>query len=207
MTQQRELEVTRRSVFGKQTKMLRREGKIPGNIYGHGQEPIPVQFDGHTFERLSHAHGLRTIVALKGLGSGVETVLVRHVQHHPIKDKILHVDFTRVSMEERIEARIPLHFVGDAPGVKLGGGLLLHLAEALLVECRASALVDALEVDITGLTEIDSIMYAREVKLPANYILATDPDEPIVKVAAPRTKLAEEGTATASSIETKPEAS
>src|SRR5215472_2881314 len=91
MAQQRELEVTRRSVFGKQTKKLRREGKIPGNIYGHGQEPIPVQFDGHTFERLSHAHGLRTIVALKGLESGVETVLVRHVQHDPIKDRIVHV--------------------------------------------------------------------------------------------------------------------
>lgn len=211
MVQQRELEVTRRSVFGKQTKMLRREGKIPGNVYGHGREPIPVQLDGHTFERLSHTHGLRTIVTLKGLGSSAETVLVRHVQRDPIKDKILHVDFTRVSMEERIEARIPLHFVGDAPGVKLGGGLLLHLVEALPVECRASELVDALEVDITGLTEIDSIMYAREVKLPANYILATDPDEPIVKVAAPRTRLAEEeaaeGTAAASSTETKPEAS
>jgi large subunit ribosomal protein L25 len=211
MVQQRELEVTRRSVSGKQTKKLRREGQIPGNIYGHGQESIPVQFNGHTFERLSHTQGLQSIVALKGLGSGVETVLVRHVQREPIKDKILHVDFTRVSMDERIEARIPLHFVGDAPGVKLAGGLLLHLLEALPIECRASEIVEALEVDITSLTDIDSIMYAREVKLPASYTLATDPDEPIIKVAAPRTRLPEEETVEvptpAASTEPKPEAS
>jgi len=211
MAQQREFEVTRRLVFGKETKMLRREGKIPGNIYGHGQEPIPVQFDGHAFERLSHAHGLRTIIALKGLGSGVETVLVRHVQRDPIKDRILHVDFTRVSMEERIETRIPLHFVGDAPGVTLAGGLLLHLLEALPVECRASELVDAIEVDITSLAEIDAIIYAREVKLPANYTLMADPDEPIIKVAASRAKLPEEAAAEApapaTSAETKSEGS
>jgi large subunit ribosomal protein L25 len=209
MVQQREIEVTRRSVFGKQTKKLRHEGKIPGNVYGHGQEPIPVQFDSHTFERLSHAHGLRSIVTLKGLESGVETVLVRHVQREPTKDKILHVDFTRVSMDERIEARLPLHFVGDAPGVKLAGGLLLHLLEALAVECRASEIVEAIEVDITSLTDIDSIMYAREVKLPANYTLVTDPDEPIIKVAASRARLpeAETAEAPAASTETKPEAS
>ena len=206
MAQQREFEVTRRSVFGKQTKRLRREGKIPGNVYGHGQEPIPVQFDGHTFERLTHARGLRGIVVLKGLGSSVETVLVRHIQREPIKDNILHVDFTRVSMDERIEARIPLHFVGDAPGVKLAGGLLLYLVEALAVECRAAEIVDALEVDITKLTDIDSIMYAREVELPANYTLFTDPEEPIIKVAAPRTRLPEaEPAEVAAPAETKSE--
>jgi len=208
MVQQRELEVTHRSVFGKQTRKLRREGKIPANVYGHGQEPTPVQFDGHTFERLGYAHGLRSIVTLKGLGSGVETVLVHHVQREPIKDKILHVDFTRVSMDERIETKIPLHFAGEAPGVKVAGGMLLHLLEALLVECRASEIVEAIEVDITNLADIDSVIYAREVKLPANYILVTDPDELIIKIAATRAKLEAETTeAPAASTETKPEAS
>jgi large subunit ribosomal protein L25 len=191
MAAQRELEVTRRSVFGKQTKKLRREGKIPGNIYGHGLESIAVEFDSHTFERLSHQSGFRSIVSLKGLGSSVETVLVRSVQLDPIKDKVLHVDFTRVSMDERIETEIPLHFVGEAPGVKLTGGVLLHLVEALPVACSASDIVGAIEVDISPLTEIDAMLYAREVKLPANYALTIDPEEPIVKVAAPRARAAE----------------
>jgi large subunit ribosomal protein L25 len=194
MVEQRELEVARRSIFGKQTKKLRRKGQIPGNIYGHGQESIPVQFDSYTFDRLSHQHGFRSVISLKGLGSGVEMVLVRHVQREPTKERILHVDFTRVSMDERIEARIPLHFVGEAPGVKLAGGLLLHLLESLPVECRVSEIVEAIEVDVSGLTDIDSILSAREVKLPANYILVADPEEPIVKIAAPRTRLLQEET-------------
>lgn len=194
---QQELEVTQRTVFGKHTKKLRREGKIPGNIYGHGQEPIPVQFASYTFDRLSQAHGFRGIVSLQGLGARTETVLVRHVQRDPIKDKILHVDFTRVSLDERIEARIPLHFVGDAPGVKFAGGLLLHLLEALPVECRASEIVEAIEVDTSQLTDIDSIMYVREIKLPANYTLATDPEEPIAKIAAPQVRASEQEITTA----------
>ena len=194
---QQELEVTQRTVFGKHTKKLRREGKIPGNIYGHGQEPIPVEFDSYTFDRLSQAHSFRGIVSLKGLGARTETVLVRHVQRDPIKDKILHVDFTRVSLDERIEARIPLHFVGDAPGVKFAGGLLLHLLEALPVECRASEIVEAIEVDTSQLTDIDSIMYVREIKLPANYTLATDPEEPIAKIAAPQVRVSEQEITTA----------
>lgn len=207
MAEQKELEVTRRSVFGKQTKKLRREGKIPGNVYGHGQEPIPVQFDSHTFDRLSHQHGFRHLIALRGLGSSTETVLVRHIQHEPAKDKVLHVDFTRVSMDERIEARIPLRFVGEAPGVKLAGGLLLHLVEALLVECRASEIVEAIEVDISKLAEIDAIMYAHEVKLPANYTLATDPEEPIVKIDVTRGRVSEAEVAESSAPTTKPEIS
>jgi large subunit ribosomal protein L25 len=207
MVQQRELEVTRRSVFGKQTKKLRQEGKTPGNIYGHRQEPIAVQFNSHTFARLGHQHGLRSILTLKGLESGVETVLVRHVKRYIIKDTVLHVDFTRVSMDERVEAKIPLHFVGEAPGVKLAGGLLLHLVEALPVECRASEIVEAIEVDIGTLTDVDAMIYAREVKLPANYTLATDPEEPIIKVAAPRTKVSETEAAEVPPPATTPEVS
>jgi large subunit ribosomal protein L25 len=186
MRQQRELEVTPRLVFGKETKKLRREGKIPGNIYGHGQESIGVQFSSLAFERLSHQHGSGSVVCLKGLESKVETVLVRHVQRDPVKGNILHVDFTRVGLDERIESRMPLHFVGEAPGAKLSGGLLLHLMEALPVECSASDILEALDVDVSGLAEIDAILYARDIPLPANYTLTIDPDEPIVKIAATR---------------------
>ena len=213
MTQQRELEVTQRSVFGKGTKKLRREGNIPGNIYGHGQESIAIQFSGLAFDHLTHQHGSGSIVSLKGLQSKVETVLVRRVQRDPVKSKILHVDFTRVGIDERIEARIPLHFVGDAPGVKLSGGLLLHLLEALLVECSASDILESLDIDVSGLVEIDAILYARDVKLPPNYTLITDPEEPIAKLAASRAKLPETETAEVSThaastgaSTTKPEA-
>ena len=206
--QQRELEVAPRVVFGKETKKLRREGKIPGNISGHGQESIGIQFSGLAFDHLSHQRGSGSVVALKGLGSKVETVLVRHVQRSPAKGNILHVDFTRVGLDERIESRMPLHFVGDAPAVKELGGVLLHLIEALPVECSVSDILEALDVDVSGLAEIGAILYARDVKLPTHYTLTIDPDEPIAKIAATRGERSETAPTPATGVETpatKPE--
>jgi len=187
-----ELAVTPRTVVGKATKSLRRTGIIPANIYGHKQDSIAIQIDAHTFDRLRREHGLRSIISLRLPGKkGTQTVLVRHIQYDPLSGKILHVDFSRVSMQERIEMKVPLHFVGEAPGVKLQGGVLLHLLEALPVECKASDIIEAIEVDLSPLTEIDSILHARDVKLPAGYKLAVDADDPIIKLTAPRVELPE----------------
>jgi len=198
MAQATELAVTPRTVVGKATKRLRKTGVIPANIYGHKEASIAVQIDAHTFDRLRREHGLRNIVSLRLPGEkGTQMVLVRNIQYDSISGKILHVDFSRVSMQERIEMKIPLHFIGEAPGVKLHGGVVLHLLEALPVECRASDIIDAIEVDLSSLTEIDSMVYARDVKLPAGYKLAVDADDPIVKVTPPRVEVPEAEAATA----------
>ncbi len=190
MAQTTELAVTPRTIVGKATKRLRVQGFIPANIYGHKEASLAVQIEAHTFDRLRREHGLRNIISLRLPDKkGKQTVLVRHIQYDPLSGKILHVDFSRVSMQERIETKIPLHFIGDAPGVKLQGGVLLHLLEALPVECRASDIVEAIEVDLSPLTEIDSILHARDVKLPAGYRLTIDAADPVVKVTAPRVEL------------------
>ncbi len=187
-----ELAVTPRTIVGKATKHLRRAGVIPANIYGHGEASIAVQVGTQTFNRLRREHGLRSIVSLRLPGNkGTQTVLVRHIQYDSLSGKILHVDFSRVSMQERIEMKVPLHFTGEAPGVKLHSGILLHLLEALPVECKASDIVEAIEVDLSPLTEIDSIINARDVKLPEGYTLAVDGDDPVVKVTAPRVEVPE----------------
>ena len=187
-----ELVVTPRTVVGKATKSLRRTGIIPANIYGHKEASIAVQIDAHALDRLRRENGLRSIISLRLPGKkGTQTVLVRHIQHDPLSGKILHVDFSRVSMQERIEMKIPLHFAGEAPGVKLQGGVLLHLLEALPVECKASDIVEAIEVDLSPLTEIDSILHARDIKLPAGYKLAVEGDDPIIKLTAPRIEVPE----------------
>ena len=187
-----ELAVTPRTIVGKATKRLRRAGVIPANIYGHGEASIAVQVDTRAFYRLRREHGLRNIVSLRLPGKkGMQTVLVRHIQYDSLSGKILHVDFSRVSMQERIEMKVPLHFTGEAPGVKLHSGILLHLLEALPVECKASDIVEAIEVDLSPLTEIDAIIYARDMKLPEGYTLAIDGDDPVVKVTAPRVEVPE----------------
>ena len=193
MAEQTELAISPREVMGKATKRLRKAGIIPANIFGHNEESQAVQIEAVAFEQLVRAHRATSIIALRQPGDGTpQTALIRHVQRDPRSGKIIHVDFFRVSLTERITSRVPLHFVGEAPAVKLEGGVLLHLVDSLEVECEARNLVEYVEVDVTPLTEIDAVIHAEDVKLPAGYTLLTDPKEGVAKVAATRAEKAEE---------------
>ena len=197
MAQQTELVIAPRTVTGKATKRLRKVGIIPANIYGHDQPSQAVQVDALTFERLLHARATKNLLLLKMDNAAPQIALIRHIAHNPVTRKILHIDFARVSLDERITVNVPLHFVGEAPAVKNEGGVLLHLMDALEVECLASEIVDHIDMDVSGLAEIDDIIHARDVKLPPNYTLVADPNEPVAKVGATRAEIAAEAEAPA----------
>ena len=203
MAQQLELEVSHREITGKAAKRLRKAGIIPANIYGHQEASQAVQVDAVAFERLRRSHAARGIIALRIPDSaGVQTALIRNVQRDPRTGKVLHVDFFRVSMNERLNVKIALRFVGEASAVKDEGGVLLHLMDALEVECMASDIPEYLEVDVSPLDEIDAMLHAEDVKLPANFTLITDPKEGVAKVAATRAEKAEEAEAAAEAAAT-----
>ena len=185
------LEVAPRTVMGKSAKRLRREGLVPANIYGHKKDSTPIQVEELAFDHVRRQHGLRNIISLKLPGSAAENVLVRHIQRDPVTGKIIHVDFARVNVREHLEFKVALNFVGEAPGVKIEGGVLLHLMEAIVVDAAANDIVESLDVDISVLTEIDATLHAGDVKLPARFTLITDANEPIVKVSAPRVEAVE----------------
>jgi large subunit ribosomal protein L25 len=193
MAQQVELQIARREITGKATKRLRKVGIIPANIFGHKEPSQAVQVDAVSFERLQRSHGARGIIGLRMTDSrGVQTALVRHVQRDPRTGKVIHVDFFRVSLRERLNVKVPLRFVGEAPAVKTEGGVLLHLLDALEVECEAGDIPEYIEVDVSPLTEIDALLHAEDVPLPTKFTLITDPKESVAKVAATRAELAEE---------------
>ena len=198
MANQTELVVTRREVTGKAVKHLRKAGLIPANIYGHKEASEAVQINAVDFEALRRARKTAGIISLKlDGGTGSQTALVRHVQRNPINSKILHIDFFRVSLTERIVMKVPLHVVGEAPGVKNENGVLLHLLDALEVECAAQDIVNAFDIDVTSLEHIDDTLHASDVKLPQGFKLLTDPEEAIVKIAATRAEKVEEAEETA----------
>ena len=188
---QTELSVQRREKMGKAVRQLRRDGLIPANIFGHKEASLAVQLSAVDFEALRREHKTTGILALRMDGADLETALVRHVQRHPVTGKIQHIDFFRVGMTDRIEVRVALHFTGESPAVKLEGGVLLHLLDALSVECAAQDIVDSIDVDISSLVEIDDMLTAKDIKLPARYKLITDPEEAIAKVAATRAEIEE----------------
>jgi large subunit ribosomal protein L25 len=207
MAQQTELEISRREVMGKAVKRLRKEGIIPANIFGHNEASMAIQIDAGAFERLRRSHGSRSVLTLRMSGTkSTQTALIRHVQREPHTSKIIHVDFFRVSLSERIRVKVPLHFTGEAPAVKTENGVMLHLLDAIEVECVARDIPEFLEVDVSGLTEIDAILHASDVKLPASFTLITDPEEGIVKVAATRAEVAEEAAEAAAASEAAPAA-
>ncbi len=193
MAQQTELAVTRREITGKAAKHLRKAGLIPANIYGHKEASEAVQVNAVDFEALRRARKTTGIISLNlGDGTGAQTALVRQVQRNPINGKILHIDFFRVSLTERILMKVQLHVVGEAPGVKNENGVLLHLLDTLEVECAAQDIVNSFEVDVTSLEHIDDTLHASDVKLPEGFKLITDPEEGIVKIAATRAEKVEE---------------
>jgi len=196
MAKQVELAVSPREVTGKATSRLRRAGIIPANIYGHGEEPQAVQLLDLDFEGLRRGHHATGVISLKVAGGKrAQTALIRRVQRHPINGRVLHIDFLRVSLRDRIAAKVPLRFEGTAPGVKVEGGVLLHLSDVLEVECAAGEIVEAIEIDVSSLEHIDDVIHAKDVPLPPNFTLVTDPEEAVVKITPPRVEKVEEAEA------------
>lgn len=192
MAQQVELQISPREIMGKAAKRLRKAGIIPANIFGHKEASQAVQVEALAFEALRRTHRSKGILSLRMTGSNnVQTALIRHIQRDPRSGKILHIDFFRVSLTERITVKIPLRITGEAPAVKNEGGVLLHLLDTLEVECAAQDIVEYIEVDVSSLNEIDDIIHARDIQIPLSYTLITEPDEGIAKVAATRAEAAE----------------
>ncbi len=182
-TERVELVAEKRTTLGKQVKRLRREGMVPAVMYGRGFDSIPLQFDSRSLTQvLSHVGGSQLIsVKIKGTKQP-ETALVREVHRDPIRHDLLHVDLYRVTMTERLTAEVPLEIVGASPVIEEREGILLQGLSTVEVECLPGDLVDAIEVDLSELTEVDQAVHVRDLAIPAGIDVLTDPDEMIVRV-------------------------
>lgn len=177
-----ELAAEPRTLLGKQVNQLRRTGWVPAVMYGHGFDPLPLQLPAHGLKRMLAEVGGSQLVNIQIKGKDQpEMALVRDVQRDPIKGTLLHVDFYRVSMTEKITTEIPLTLVGESPVVARKEGLLLHGVSAVEVRCLPADLVETIGVDISGL-EMNQAIYVRELAVPAGIEVLADPDEMIVRV-------------------------
>jgi len=178
-----ELTAERRTLVGKQVKQLRRQGWLPAVMYGHGFAPVPLQFEAKNLMRaLAQISGSQLVsIRIEGQ-SQPEMALVRDIQRDPITGMLLHVDFYRVSLTERIRAEIPLTLVKKSPVVERNAGILLHGISSIEVECLPGDLVDTIEVDLSTLVEVDQEIAVRDLSVPAGIEVLTDPDEMVVRV-------------------------
>jgi large subunit ribosomal protein L25 len=190
MAQQAKLTVqTRKQVGRNAIKKVRKEGLIPGVIYGVGHEPINLEVNGRQLSTvLAHASSENILLELEivdGDNKRNSLAMIQEVQHHPIQRQILHVDFHAVSATEKITAEVPIETIGEPVGVKTNGGLLEHNLRDLEVECLPADLPERIEVDVTNL-DINQSIHVKDLKLPPGVEAVTDADLTVVAVSAAR---------------------
>ena len=187
-----ELEVRRRDVLGKKVKQLRRQGLTPANIYGHHVESLAIQVPTDDLRHVLRSVARNEIVYLRLDGDEPRPSFIRLVQRDAITDAILHVDFYQVSLLEKVRMNVPLHLVGTAPAVDMFNGTLLHSLDAVAVEGLPTDIPLHIDIDVSGLEQIDQSIHVSDLDLPGNLTLLTDPELVVAKVAPPAVERAEE---------------
>jgi large subunit ribosomal protein L25 len=179
-----ELNATKRTILGKKSKNLRREGKIPGVIFGKSEESVPVSLTLIEFEKVFRKAGETTLVDVKLDGKDFGKILIKEVDVDPVKDFVIHANLQKVNLKEKIKAQVPVKIVGESPIVKSGEGLLLTLIDEVEVECLPSDIPHAIEVDITSLTELDQAISVADLNIDKAKveIIGREPDELVVKI-------------------------
>jgi large subunit ribosomal protein L25 len=172
----------------------RREGRIPGVLYGHGEESVPLSVDANELQRLVHAISIENTIVDLDMGAGEPyKVLIRELQRHPFRDEFVHIDFFHVAMDEMIQVEIPIVLTGTPTGVKNKGGVMDHQLRELEVFCLPGSIPEKIELDVSNLDIGDSI-HVSDIQLPDVEIL-TDLDRSVVAVLAPTVIEVEEAAA------------
>lgn len=195
-----ELVAEKRNEMGKgASRRLRRIAeKVPGILYGGDEKPLPLTIiHKDLLKALENEAFYSHILTIKIDGTKQQAIL-RDLQRHPYKPRILHFDLQRVSAKEKINMQVPLHFHGEeiAPGVKQGGGIVSQLMTTIEVSCLPKDLPAFIEVDVSAL-ELDKAIHLSEIKLPEGVEFATavvvesQRDLPVVSIHLPRSALAE----------------
>jgi len=174
-----------RSVTGKAVARLRREGRLPGVVYGHGTASEPVTLDTHEFEQLRRRTGASTLIDLAVDDGKTRPVLVYAVQVHPVNRRPLHVDLFAVRMTEELTVEVPLIGTGTAPAAETGG-TLVHPTSSVKVRALPANLPDSIHYDLSSLDSFDATITVADLVAPEGVTIQADSAEVIARVLAPR---------------------
>jgi len=168
-----------------ESRRLRRAGKVPGVLYGHGIDPVDVAVGSRELRAaLTSDSGLNALISLD-VGGKRHLAMARQLQRHPVRRSIDHVDFVIVRRDEVITAEVPIHLIGEAEAVERADGMVEQTMFALEVHAKPADIPNAIEVDISGLTIGEAIRVA-ELSLPAGVTTEADPEESVVAGTATR---------------------
>jgi large subunit ribosomal protein L25 len=178
----------REKMTGTQLNKARKEGKIPGILYGHKKAPKMLWVDFLTFSKVYAVAGESSIILLELEKDKKASVIVQDMSHDAMSNRVDHIDFFEVSMDEELEARIPLEFIGEAPAVREQGGILVKTLEEVSVSCLPKDLPHSITLDLSTLIDFSTNIQVKDLVLPKGVKVLTDELTTIVLVEAPRTE-------------------
>ncbi|MEM6821658.1 MAG: 50S ribosomal protein L25 [Verrucomicrobiota bacterium] len=192
MAERINLTASQRSGIGSsQSRKLRYQGRIPAILYGAGKPQTLELSSVSLIEALQEASSENVLVNLSIEGEGSKAkahlALIQEIQHHPIKDTVLHVDFHEVRQDQKIQANVPIIEEGVPDGVKNGGGRLEHLIRELHIECLPKDLPSTINVDVSGVG-LEQSIHIGDLTLPDGVVATQDKDLTVFMVHPPRVK-------------------
>ena len=182
-SQSTKLSISSREVSNsRSTRRLRREGQVPGVLYGGGDNAVPFAVDER---ELRHALAARGAVIELQLGGEATPAVLKDAQRHPVRGHTMHVDFLRVNLNVAIHAVVNLELVGgeSAPGV-IEGGVLEHVTREINIEALPTDIPERLQVDVSSMQVNDTLTLAA-VEAPQGVTILDDPDETVVATLTP----------------------
>lgn len=178
------IEATKREVIGKKVGVLRREGKLPGVIYGHKFEAMPILMDSRTATKILNSATSSSIVNIV-IDGKVHATLVREKQRDYIRNLYIHVDFQAVSQTEKIRAKVGIVFTGIAGAVKDFNGVVVEGLDAIEVEALPKDLPESFVIDITKLANIGDALHVSDIVVPDSVTVMDPADEMLVLITLP----------------------
>lgn len=182
-------------------RQVRLAGRVPSIVYGGKKNPSISSVDTKEFLKMMTTHGHNVLVNLKS-EEGTDLALVLEVQRDVLTRAPIHVDFRRISMSEKIEISVPLHVKGEAPGVKLQGGILELIVHDLRVKCLPSDIPNELVLDVSGLN-INQGLKVKDIVLPKGVETEIETDRLVLNIVAP-TEFKEETPAAGAAVAAAP---
>src|SRR5664279_4681939 len=179
------LAAAKREITGKKVAHLRRAGRLPGVLFGHGLASENVSVDTHDFEMLHRKVGNTTLVDVEVDGHKARPALIYGVQREPLKHRMLHVDLFVVRMTEELTVDVPVTVNGIAPAVELLGGTLSHIS-TIKVRALPDHLPGHIDVSVDSLVDFDAVVHVSDLAIPGDVTLVTVPTEIAARVLPPR---------------------
>lgn len=180
---------TSRTVQGSgASRRLRRDGKVPGIIYGAKKSPVNIEMDHNPILLALKVESFHSSILDLEVDGKNEQVLLRDYQMHPYKPLVLHVDFQRIDANQKLQTKVPLHFTNQdiSPAVKLSAAIVSHVMNDVLITCLPKDLPEFIEVDLANLAVGQSV-HVRDLVMPAGVspVLHAGENPTVVTVAVP----------------------